>query len=54
MQRTVSIILLFLMCLAIPAQTINQKGVTYRYNGKNKRTPIGGVYIRDCRLILRN
>ena len=46
MQRTVSIILLFLMCLAIPAQTINQKGVTYRYNGKNKRTPIGGVYIK--------
>ena len=46
MQRFISIILLFLMCLATPAQTINQKGVTYRYNGKNKRTPIGGVYIK--------
>ena len=46
MQRFVSIILLFLMCLATSAQTINQKGVTYRYNGKNKRTPIGGVYIK--------
>ena len=34
------------MCFATSAQTINQKGVTYRYNGKNKRTPIGGVYIK--------
>ena len=46
MKRFVTIILLFLMCFATSAQTINQKGVTYRYNGKNKRTPIGGVYIK--------
>ena len=46
MQRIFSIALMLQMCLAIQSQTINQKGVTYRYNGKNKRTPIGGVYIK--------
>ena len=46
MQRIFSIALMLHMCLAIQSQTINQKGVTYRYNGKNKRTPIGGVYIK--------
>ncbi|MGN0207719.1 MAG: tetratricopeptide repeat protein [Muribaculaceae bacterium] len=37
-----------LLCLAgtFEAQAILQKGVTYRYNGKNPRTPIGGVYIK--------
>ncbi len=46
MQRIFSIALMLQMCLAIQSQTINQKGVTYRYNGKNPRTPIGGVYIK--------
>lgn len=34
------------MALSVLSQTITQKGVTYRYNGKNPRTPIGGVYIK--------
>ena len=33
MQRIFSIALMLHMCLAIQSQTINQKGVTYRYNG---------------------
>ena len=49
-MKHISIFLLllmpFLMTMPLQAQTINQKGVTYRYNGKNKRTPIGGVYIK--------
>ena len=32
--------------LFVQAQTITQNGVSYRYNGKNPRTPIGGVYIK--------
>ena len=32
--------------VAMSAQSVTQKGVTYRYNGKNKRTPVGGVYIK--------
>ena len=35
-----------LVALCGQSQTIKQQGVTYRYNGKNKRTPIGGVYIK--------
>lgn len=42
----ISLLLALLMTMPLLAQTINQKGVTYRYNGKNKRTPIGGVYIK--------
>ncbi|MDO4171198.1 MAG: hypothetical protein Q4D28_00625, partial [Prevotellaceae bacterium] len=34
------------MTMPLKAQTIKQQGVAYRYNGKNKRTPIGGVYIK--------
>ena len=49
-MKHISIFLLllmaFLMTMPLQAQTINQQGVTYRYNGKNKRTPIGGVYIK--------
>ncbi len=34
------------MGVNLQAQTVSQKGVSYRYNGKNKRTPLGGVYIK--------
>ena len=34
------------MVQPVLSQNIIQKGVTYRYNGKNPRTPIGGVYIK--------
>lgn len=34
-----------LMSICLGAQTVTQKGVTYRYNGKNPRTPIGSVTI---------
>ena len=46
MKRLLFLVILLLIALCGQSQTINQKGVTYRYNGKNKRTPIGGVYIK--------
>ena len=46
MKRLLFLVILLLTVLYGQSQTINQKGVTYRYNGKNKRTPIGGVYIK--------
>lgn len=35
---------LFVLCV-VSAQTITQKGVAYRYNGRQKRTPLGNVTI---------
>ena len=32
--------------VAMSAQSITQKGVAYKYNGKNPKTPLGGVYIK--------
>lgn len=49
MKTTFSAICIFiaaLVTMSLQAQTIKQHGVTYQYNGKNKRTPIGGVYIK--------
>ena len=46
MKRILYFALFMLVALCGQSQTINQQGVTYRYNGKNKRTPIGGVYIK--------
>ncbi|MCI7614349.1 MAG: tetratricopeptide repeat protein [Bacteroidales bacterium] len=46
MKRLLYFVVFLLVALCGQSQTINQKGVTYRYNGKNKRTPIGGVYIK--------
>ena len=46
MKRLLYLVVFLLVALCGQSQTINQKGVTYRYNGKNKRTPIGGVYIK--------
>ena len=46
MKRLLYLVVFLLITLCGQSQTINQKGVTYRYNGKNKRTPIGGVYIK--------
>ena len=43
------IILFFLVSICVAtmaAHNMKQQGVTYRYNGKNPRTPIGGVYIK--------
>ena len=46
MKRIVSILVALIIALPVLSQSIIQKGVTYRYNGKNPRTPIGGVYIK--------
>lgn len=46
MKKIVSILTALIMVLPVLSQNIIQKGVTYRYNGKNPRTPIGGVYIK--------
>ena len=36
-----------MFCHPLQAQETEQAGVTYRYNGKNTRTPIGNVYIKS-------
>ena len=46
MKRIFYFALFMFVALCGQSQTINQKGVTYRYNGKKQRTPIGGVYIK--------
>ena len=46
MKRLLYLVVFLLVALCGQSQTINQKGVTYRYNGKKQRTPIGGVYIK--------
>ena len=46
MKKIFLFILLLPIYAILSAQPIMQKGVAYRYNGKNKRTPIGGVYIK--------
>ena len=46
MKLLLSFITTLLLIISAPAQTITQKGITYRYNGKKPRTFIGGVYIK--------
>ena len=47
MRRTLLIFAFIMLPLAIMAQeTIQQTGVTYRYNGKKPRTLLGKVYIK--------
>ena len=35
-----------LISMPLQSQTVRQHGVAYCYKGKNKRTPLGGVYIK--------
>ena len=46
MKQLLYIVIFLLTTLYGQSQVIRQNGVTYRYNGKNPRTPIGGVYIK--------
>ena len=46
MKRIVLFMLATIFAVAISAQSVTQKGVVYKYNGKNPKTPIGGVYIK--------
>ena len=48
MKAVYSLVVLITFTLSLPllSQSMKQQGVTYRYNGKNPRTPIGGVYIK--------
>ena len=45
-MKLFSLLTMLLVAFALQGQTITQKGVAYRYNGKKARTPIGGVYIK--------
>lgn len=46
-MRKIIFILLALVCWNVAnAQLLEQKGVAYRYNGKNPRIPFGGVYVK--------
>ena len=46
MKRVVLFVLNLSMSLLVLSQTITQKGVAYRYNGKQQRTPLGNVTIQ--------
>lgn len=45
MKRALFIFIIAIICHSLHAQETEQRGVTYRYNGKKARTPIGKVYI---------
>lgn len=46
MKRIATLLILIVCSLTMVAQNVTQRGVTYRYNGKHPRTPMGGVYIK--------
>lgn len=46
MKRIILFMLAAIYVVAMSAQSITQKGVAYKYNGKNPKTPLGGVYIK--------
>lgn len=46
MKRFSLSIVLVLVSVVVLAQIVTQKGVAYRYNGKQQRTPLGKVYIK--------
>ena len=46
MKRIILFMLAAIYVFAMSAQSITQKGVAYKYNGKNPKTPLGGVYIK--------
>ena len=47
MRRIALYIIVMLSAYSALAQSLlEQKGVTFRYNGKNPRTPLGGVYVK--------
>ena len=48
MKKYLIILVSLIICCSNVAQVITQKGVTYRYNGRNPRTPIGNVYIKTA------
>ena len=49
-MRKIILLFVFLLCACnVLAQSVLvQKGITYRYNGKNPRIPIGGVYVKTA------
>ena len=47
MKKILSACIVAILCHSLHAQETEQAGVTYRYNGKNARTPIGNVYIKS-------
>ncbi len=46
MKRMVLFMLANIFVAVMSAQSVTQKGMVYKYNGKNPRTPLGGVYIK--------
>ena len=46
MKRMVLFMLANIFAAAMSAQSVTQKGMVYKYNGKNPKTPLGGVYIK--------
>lgn len=46
MKRIILFMLATIYAVAMSAQSITQKGVAYKYNGKNPKTPLGGVYLK--------
>ncbi len=49
MRKIVVFFIVLLSSYNVAAQSVLvQKGITYRYNGKNPRIPIGGVYVKTA------
>lgn len=48
MKKVVFVIIMLFMALYVCGQTTIQRGVAYRYNGKNPRLPLGGVYLKPA------
>ena len=49
MRKIVIFFMVLLGTCNVLAQTVFvQKGITFRYNGKNPRTPLGGVYVKTA------
>ena len=46
MKRMVLFMLANIFAAAMSAQSVTQKGMVYKYNGQNPKTPLGGVYIK--------
>ena len=48
MKKFFTFILMMLLALGGAAQSVQQRGIAYRYNGKKARTPLGNVRIKPA------
>lgn len=46
MKRIIGLLVISIISIYTFSQTVSQKGITYKYNGTNPRTPLGNVYLK--------